>query len=95
MRGDIEAIYDAMSKPIGMMSFAPIDRARGSMFSARSRLGLGSPHVSPVIPEEQHLPLPKQAPRPHWVVTTLPRTADAQNDGDEARAPDPSRSVVG
>lgn len=52
MRGGIEAIYDDMSKPIGMMSFAPIERARGSMFSARSRLGLGSPHVSPVVPEE-------------------------------------------
>jgi Monooxygenase af470-like len=52
MRGGIEAIYDDMSKPIGMMSFAPIDKARGRLFSARSRLGLGDPQLSPVIAED-------------------------------------------
>jgi hypothetical protein len=52
MRGGIEAIYDNMSRPIGMMSFAPLDKALGPMFSARSRLGLGDPQVSPVVPEE-------------------------------------------
>lgn len=52
MRGGMEAIYDEMTKPIGMMSFAPLDKARGPMFSARSRLGLGDPQVSPVVPEE-------------------------------------------
>jgi hypothetical protein len=52
MRGGMEAIYDDMDKPVGMMSFAPFERARGRMFSARSRLGLGEPRVSAVIPED-------------------------------------------
>src|SRR5438552_663691 len=52
MRGGMEAIYDDMAKPIGMMSFAPVDKARGRMFSARSRLGLGEPQLGAVIPEE-------------------------------------------
>ena len=52
MRGGIEAIYDDMDKPIGMMSFAPLTKARGRMFSARSRLGLGEPVLNAVIPEE-------------------------------------------
>jgi len=48
----MEAIYDDMDKPIGMMTFAPLDKARGRMFSARSRLGLGEPRQSAVIPED-------------------------------------------
>jgi Monooxygenase af470-like len=52
MRGGMEAIYDDMDKPIGMLSFAPFERARGRMFSARSRLGLGEPRLSAVIPED-------------------------------------------
>jgi hypothetical protein len=52
MRGGMEAIFDDMDAPIGMMSFAPLDKARGRMFSARSRLGLGSAHLAAVIPEE-------------------------------------------
>jgi hypothetical protein len=51
-RGGIEAVYDDMTKPIGMMKFAPLEPARGRMFSARSRLGLGDPHVAAVIAEE-------------------------------------------
>ena len=51
MRGGMEAIYDDLSKPVGMMSFAPLERARGRMFSARSRLGLGDSPLSAVIPE--------------------------------------------
>lgn len=52
MRGGMEAIYDGMVKPIGMMSFAPLEHARGRMFSARSRLGLGEPQREAVIPED-------------------------------------------
>jgi Domain of unknown function (DUF4188) len=52
MRGGMEAIYDDMDKPTGMMSFAPLEKARGRMFSARSRLGLGAPRVSAVVPED-------------------------------------------
>jgi hypothetical protein len=55
MRGGMEAIYDDVDKPVGMMAFAPLEKARGRMFSARSRLGLGDPAVAPVI-EEAALP---------------------------------------
>jgi Monooxygenase af470-like len=51
MHGGMEAIYDDIAKPIGMMSFAPLQRARGRMFSARSRHGLGEPRLTAVIPE--------------------------------------------
>ena len=37
MRGGIEAIYDDVPKPIGMLKFAPVKPARGPMFSARTR----------------------------------------------------------
>ena len=53
MRGGMEAIYDDLTKPVGMMSFAPLEKARGKMFSARSRLGLGDSLVSAVIPEDE------------------------------------------
>jgi hypothetical protein len=52
MRGGMEAIYDDVDVPIGMMSFAPLEKARGAMFSARSRLGLGESRVDPVVAEE-------------------------------------------
>jgi hypothetical protein len=52
MRGGIEAIYDDLDKPIGLMSFAPLEKARGPMFSARSRLGLGEPKIDAVVSEE-------------------------------------------
>jgi hypothetical protein len=41
MRGGIEAVYDDVSKPIGMLAFAPIKPARGPMFGARQRAGGG------------------------------------------------------
>jgi len=53
MRGGMEAVYGDLAKPVGMTSFAPADKARGRMFSARSRLGLGDPKVAAVIPEEE------------------------------------------
>jgi hypothetical protein len=52
MRGGMEAIYDDIDKPIGMMNFAPVQKARGPMFSARNRLGRGEPRLSAVVPEE-------------------------------------------
>ena len=42
MRGGIEAIYDAVTQPIGMMKFAPALKAKGPMFSARARLEPGA-----------------------------------------------------
>jgi hypothetical protein len=39
MRGGIEAIYDDVPQPIGMMKFAPMTIARGAMFGAAHRAG--------------------------------------------------------
>jgi hypothetical protein len=41
MRGGMEAIYDDVRAPVGLLKFAPSDEARGPMFSARQRAGLG------------------------------------------------------
>lgn len=38
-RGGIEAIYDDVPRPIGMMKFAPLVSARGAMFGAAHRAG--------------------------------------------------------
>ena len=53
MRGGMEAIYDDMPKPIGMMTFAPVRPARGPMFSARTRAGHGE--APPAIVSEGDL----------------------------------------
>ena len=42
MRGGMEAIYDDIPKPIGMMNFAPLVTARGAMFGAAARVGKAS-----------------------------------------------------
>ena len=39
MRGGIEAVYDDMVEDTGFLKFAPIQAARGGMFSARGRAG--------------------------------------------------------
>ena len=51
LRGGMEAVYDDIDKPIGMMTFAPLQTARGPMFTARSRLGQGESTLAAVIPE--------------------------------------------
>ncbi len=38
MQGGIEAIYDDVVAPLGLLKFAPVRPARGSFFSARQRL---------------------------------------------------------
>jgi hypothetical protein len=48
MRGGMEAIYANMEKPIGMTAFAPVEPARGSLFSARKRLRLEDTDGEPV-----------------------------------------------
>ena len=37
MRGGMEAVYDDMVKATGFLKFAPVQSARGAMFSARGR----------------------------------------------------------
>ena len=39
IKGGVEAIYDNMPKPPGLLAFAPTQPARGAMFSARKRAG--------------------------------------------------------
>jgi hypothetical protein len=40
LKGGMEAIYDDMPKPVGLLQFAPQAQARGAMFSARKRAGI-------------------------------------------------------
>jgi hypothetical protein len=53
--GGIEAIYDDMQSPIGMMKFAPNVDAHGSMFSARSRLVARGATVAGEKPDDVQL----------------------------------------
>jgi hypothetical protein len=46
VRGGIEAVYDDVAAPVGLMRFAPVVAARGPLFGARSRL-TGVPNASP------------------------------------------------
>jgi hypothetical protein len=49
MRGGTKAVYDDIAKHARMMSFAPLERDRGRMFSARAGWRLAS--LSAGIPE--------------------------------------------
>lgn len=40
MRGGIEAVYDDLPVPVGLLQCAPREPAVGAMFSARRRAGL-------------------------------------------------------
>jgi Domain of unknown function (DUF4188) len=51
MRGGIEAVYDDLAAPVGMMKFAPVQPARGPMFSARSRAKRGGEGPPAVLSE--------------------------------------------
>jgi hypothetical protein len=53
LRGGMEAVYDDVDGPIGMMAFAPLQQARGPRFTARSRLGQGESELDAVIPEAE------------------------------------------
>jgi len=50
MRGGMEAVFDDLPKPVGMMRFAPIHPARGSMFGAAHRAGQ-TYNADPVLTE--------------------------------------------
>ena len=53
MRGGMEAIYDDIPVPIGMLKFAPVKPARGPMFSARTRAAREGTVAAPVIAEHE------------------------------------------
>jgi hypothetical protein len=49
----MEAIYDDVPKPVGLMQFASARPARGAMFSARKRAGLpGESRLEPPVKED-------------------------------------------
>jgi hypothetical protein len=50
-RGGIEAIYDDVKSPIGMMRFAEVKDARGPMFGARARSGRAGESSAPPLTE--------------------------------------------
>jgi len=55
LRGGFEAIYDDLPQPIGMMKFAPLQAARGGIFSARQRLRREGAESSPAPAPETDL----------------------------------------
>ncbi len=50
-RGGMEAVYVDVRSPVGMARFAPVQPARGSMFSARRRAGIPGDAPQPAIAE--------------------------------------------
>jgi hypothetical protein len=52
MRGGMEAVYMDMASAIGFLKFAPVQPARGHMFSARGRASrAGEPSIAPPVEE--------------------------------------------
>ena len=64
MQGGIEAIYDDVPKPVGMLAFAPVTKARGGMFSARRRIAVARPDADLRANEE---PEPAVSESGRWV----------------------------
>ncbi len=53
MRGGMEAIYDDVASPPGFARFAPLQPARGAMFSARRRARREGEEPAPVVDEAE------------------------------------------
>ena len=54
MRGGVEAVYDDLAQPIGMLRFAPVVPAKGAMFGARERAHLaGAAPVDAPVKESE------------------------------------------
>ena len=53
MRGGMEAVYDDVPVPLGFGQFAPLQRARGPMFSARNRAKLAGEPPAAVVEEAE------------------------------------------
>jgi hypothetical protein len=52
-RGGVEAVYIDIPEPIGFAAFAPVQPARGAMFSARTRAGRSGEAAAPPLSERQ------------------------------------------
>jgi len=55
MRGGMEAVYDTMKTELGFSAFAPVEPARGRLFSARGRAGVGGEETIPSPLSEEEL----------------------------------------
>jgi hypothetical protein len=55
-QGGMEAIYDDVTQPIGLMKFAPLKPARGPMFGAAKRAARGADQEAVVREEELYGP---------------------------------------
>lgn len=54
MSGGVDAIYDYVDSPIGMMNCLPVVPAEGNRYSARERIGAeGEPDAPPALSEEE------------------------------------------
>jgi hypothetical protein len=51
MRGGMEAVYDDVPAPLGFGQFAPLQPARGPMFSARNRAKVAGEGPAAIVPE--------------------------------------------
>jgi len=56
MRGGMEAIYDDVKRPVGMMRFAEVKAARGPMFGARLRAQRGGEAPAASVTESDLYP---------------------------------------
>jgi hypothetical protein len=55
MQGGMEAIYDDVGVPTGFARFAPVQAARGAMFSARRRAHRDVAEEPPPVVDEADL----------------------------------------
>ncbi|MBX3235827.1 MAG: DUF4188 domain-containing protein [Nitrospiraceae bacterium] len=55
MRGGMEAVYNDILQEIGFLRFAPVQAAKGAMFTARSRAGRAGDSALPPAVTEQEL----------------------------------------
>jgi len=53
MRGGMEAVYDDVHVPLGLGRFAPLQPARGPLFSARTRAKLAGAPPAAVVGEDE------------------------------------------
>ncbi len=54
-RGGVEAVYVDMEKRTGMAAFAPLEPARGAMFSARKRASVSDPAAADSVVSESEV----------------------------------------
>lgn len=64
MGGGAEALYGDVGAPLGFARFAPVQPARGAMFSSRRRAGREGEQTAPsIIPEQEMYAAAEQPPR--------------------------------